>query len=128
MLKQYEKLRLVDENKNNELLLEVNWKDDPKISECKIIKLTFPSGEECYVKRESLMSVLFLMGTPEQQRKMIPQTLSKVRWYETVVSVRAKNDIAKGQLITFPIKLSLPTIQEEIIRETTAELRKQGKI
>lgn len=109
---------MTDENKNNEFYAEVNWNEkDANSNECKLVKFTFPNGESCLIRRDILMSILWTMGTPEQQRKMIPQTLSKIRWYETVLSVRAKNDIHKGQLITFPVKLSLPPIEEEIIRD-----------
>lgn len=117
MLDRYEKFRLVDEGKNNEFFVEVNWDKNQKTSDCKVLKFTFPDGTESYIKREYLNALLFAVGNEEEQQKMIPQTITRVKWYETVVSVKAKNDIKRGELITFPIKLSLPSLQEEAIAE-----------
>lgn len=98
--------------------MEVNWNDkDAKSNESKIVKFIWPDGNTTLVKREHLMGVLFALGTPEQQRKMIPQTMSKVRWYETVLTVKASKDVRKGEDLTFPVKLSLPPIEEEVIQE-----------
>lgn len=115
MLTEHQKFRLVDENKNNEFFLEVNWTKE--VTPCKVIKFIFPNGEESLVKREHLMGVLFTMGNPTEQRRMIPQTISKVRWYETTLGVKAKKDIRAGETINFPIRLSLPPIEEEVLRE-----------
>lgn len=116
MIKDHEKFRFVDENKNNEFYAEVNWNPkDKKSNECKLVKFTFPDGTTSTIRRDVLNSVLFVMGTPEQQQKMVPHTESQVRWYETVLSVRSKVDIPKGELITFPVKLSLPAINNERI-------------
>ena len=116
MLKTHEKFRFVDENKDNEFYAEVNWNPKDKDSnECKLIKFTFPDGKISVIRRDVLNSVLFAIGTEEDQRKMIPQKLTEVRWYESVLSVRAKKDIQKGELVTFPIKLSIPPIEQEVI-------------
>ncbi len=129
MLKEYEKFRFVDEAKNNEFYAEVNWNPkDKESNECKLIKFTFPNGETSVVRKDVFNAVLFAMGTPEQQQKMIPQTTSRVRWYETTLSVRLKKDLRKGEMMTFPVKLSLPPIEEEVIREIGVHLQKKGRI
>jgi len=116
MLTTYEKFRLVDEGKNNEFYAEVNWNPkDPKSNDCKLIKFTFPNGETCTVRRDVLVSVLFVMGTEEQQRKMIPQKITEVRYWETVLGIKANKDIKKGENINVPVKLKLPPIEKEII-------------
>ncbi len=117
MLNHYEKFRMQDEGKNNEFYVEVNWDKNPKTNDCKVLKFTFPDGTESFVKREYLNALLFAIGSQEEQRKLIPQTITRVKWYETVVSVKAKKDIPKGDLITFPIKLSLPSMEQEAIAE-----------
>lgn len=118
MLKDHEKFRLKDVKNLNHLLLEVNWEPDNELTnDCKFIKATFPGNQTAIIKKEDFMQMLFAIGNPEEQRKSIPVTLHKVRWYETVLSVVAKKDIAKGEKITFPIKLSLPTERDEIIAE-----------
>jgi hypothetical protein len=123
MIDEHQKFRFVDENKNNEFFLEVNWTKD--VTPCKVVKFIFPNGEESLVKREHLMGVLFVMGNPSEQKKMIPQTIQKVRWYETVVGVKAKADIKKGEVINFPIKLSLPSLEEEVLQDLATTLKKK---
>lgn len=122
MIKTYEKFRIPDENKEKEILVEVNWnpKDD-KSNDCKLLRVTFPNGDVAVVKKDHLNALLFAIGNPEEQRKMIPQTLRRSRWYETVIEVEAKQDIKKGEKISFPLKLTLPTFEEEVIAEAKKE-------
>lgn len=126
MEKQYNKFRLEDQSGNlKDLIIEVNWNEkDPKTNECKVLKLTYPDGQQAYVKKEYLNSLLFVLGTAEEQKKMIPQTLTKVKWYETTVGVTATKDIRKGEKIVFPIKISLPAEREEVI----GKVEKQSNI
>jgi hypothetical protein len=116
MEKNYNKFRLVDQAGKKDLIIEVNWNEkEEETNGSKVLKLTYPNGENAYVKREYFNSLLFVLGTPEEQQKMIPQKLTKARWYETVLSVKATKDIKKGENITFPIKLTMPVQEEEII-------------
>ena len=122
MLKEYEKFRLSDKNRQNDLFAEVNWKDDKAIDECKIVKFTL-GDKVAYVPKNLLFSMIWTMGTPDEQAKSIPQKIKKVRWYETVVGVKVKRDIAKNETINFPIKLSLPSVEEEVISELSKSLK-----
>ena len=117
MIENYEKFRISDLNKEKDFFVEVNYKDDPEINQCKILKITFPNKDIAYVKRDQLMAFLFAIGRPEDQRKMIPQTIRRTRWYETVIGVKATKDIRKGEMMNFPIKISLPDVSEEVISE-----------
>lgn len=129
MIQGHEKFRIPDENKTHELQVEVNWNPtDTKTNKCKMLKLIFPNGNEALVKREHFQAIVFALSEPESQRKMIPQTISNTRWYETVVSVKAKKNIQAGEEITFPIKLTLPTLEDEVIGEMKRELVEKGKI
>lgn len=113
MIEGYEKFRLSDEGKNNEFFVEVNWDEkNDKTNKCQILKFTFPDGTESFIRREYLNAMLFAISSEEDQRKMIPQTITKVRWHETVVGVKATKDIAKGEQVVFPIKLSCQFVQE----------------
>ena len=121
MITEYEKFRIQDERKEKDFFIEVNWKEDEEISHCKMLRVTFPNGETSYVKKEYLNAMLFAIGTPEEQREMIPQKIIRTKWYETIVSIRAKKNIQKGENITFPIKISLPSVEEEAIAEIKKE-------
>ena len=112
-------MRLPDKNGKYDWYLEVNWKDDdPTTNESKVLKVTSPEGHESFIDREHFMSFLFAIGREEDQRDMMPQKISRVRWYETVLSVKATKDIRKGEAIVFPIKISLPAEEKEVIKRT----------
>lgn len=116
MLKTHEAFRLVDESKQNELKLEVNWNPkEEKSNECKLIRFTFPNGETSTIKREHLFSILFACGTDDQQRKSIPQRITKSRSYQTVLGIKATKNIKAGEMINVPVNIPLPDIVEDII-------------
>lgn len=115
MITSYEKFRIEDLKGEKDLLIEVNYSKNDEVKDCKTLKLTFPDGSQSFVKREHLFAFLFSIGTSDNQRDMVPEKLRHSRHYETVISVKAKKDIAKGELITFPLKITLPTIEEEVI-------------
>lgn len=128
MIKGYEKLRIPDENKLQDIIVEVNWNlHDKESKDCRMLRVTL-GGKSATIKKEHFMAILFAIGNEEEQRKMIPTTTTRSRWYETIVSVKAKKNIEKGEDIIFPIKLSLPTIEEEVISEMKRELTEKGKI
>ena len=121
MLITNEKFRIIDKNnRSTGIVLEVNWspKDD-KTNKCQIIKLTY-DGKEYFVDRNLFLEFVFAIGRPEDQQKMIPQTITNVKWYETILGIKATKDIHKGEMINVPIKLTLPT-QE---RDTISEIRR----
>lgn len=121
MIEGHEKFRMQDEEGGKTFYIEVNWRDDPKINDCKVLRFTFPDGSNVHILKEHLNAVLFAIGTADEQRKMIPQTIRRSKWYETIVSVKAKRDIAKGEDITFPIKITLPSVEQEAIAEIKQE-------
>lgn len=119
MLDTYEKFALPDLSKKNTFTVEVNWESaNKKTNQCKILKIMSPSGEVAYVDQKHFVEMVFAIGTAEQQRKMIPQTLETVHWRDTILGIQATKDIRKGEQINFPIKISFPcTITQEIIGE-----------
>ena len=125
MIKNYEKLRIPDESKLNDMLIEVNWSPYDKSSmDCRLIRVTL-GGQTAVIRKDHFMGFLFTIGTQEEQRKMIPTTERRSRWYETVISVKAKKDIRKGEDITFPLKLTLPTMEQEAISELKRDMIKK---
>ena len=126
MLTEHEKFIL---GENEKFFAEINWNpSDEDTNNCKVVKFTFPDGKQSYVKKKNLIEILFAMGSPEEQVKMIPQKLIRTRWYETVVGVKAKRNIGKGEMINFPIKLSLPDREEEIIGNRKVGIQKIPRI
>jgi hypothetical protein len=124
MIKDHQKFKLIDLNNKPAGIVEVNWNPkDESTNECKVLKFIYPDGSTSFVERKILNELLFVIGKPEDQRKMIPQTIKRVRWHETVLSVKAHKDIRKGENITFPIKITLPSIEEEVIGELAKQLK-----
>ena len=116
MITRHEKFRLPDVNNQNDWFIEVNWnKKDKKTNECKVVKVTHPDGSESLLKREQLHSVLFAIGNAAEQREMVPQSQKITRVYETTISVKAKKRVEKGEEITFPLRLTLPEKNQDII-------------
>ena len=97
---------------------EVNWNLNDKLTnQCKVIKMTLPDGSVKFVSRKVLLEILFAIGKPEDQQKMIPQTLETIHHYKTVLGIKATSDISKGQMINFPVELSVPcaALQQDVI-------------
>lgn len=116
MLREYEKFRMIDENKQNEFFIEVNWNPkDPKSNDCKLVKFTFPNGDTTVIKREHLISMIFTFGTEDQQRNMIPQRITEQTFYKTVLGIKATKDIAKGEMINVPVQIPLPAREHDVI-------------
>ena len=122
MIKHFEKFQLIDEAGKNNLIIEVNWNpEDDDTNNCKILKLTYPDGTNAYVKKEYLNSLLFVIGTAEEQQKMIPQKLTTVRKYSTVLGITAKQDIKKGEEIKCAVEIDLPAVVSDIISEARGD-------
>ena len=122
MIDGHEKFKMEDLAGKHDWFMEVNWEDDKKTRDCQVIKLTFPNGDTAFTKKDHLYSVLFAIGNPKQQAEIIPQKLTRSRWYETTVGVKAKKDIRKGEQIIFPVKFSLPAVEEEVIIKNNQKL------
>lgn len=117
MIQNFEKFVMPDETRNHDFFVEVNWNPkDPKTNECKYLKITFPNGDECILKREHLNQVLFAIGNPEDQRKLIPQKIEKVHVRKTVLTIKAQKDIKKGEDIVVPHTYEMPcTFYKDVI-------------
>ncbi len=119
MLDTYEKFRLTNKTGRTDqdnLFAEVNWSDKEEIQGCKVIKFTL-GDKTAIIDRNELNAMLFTIGTSQDQQKMIPQIIRRSKWYETIIGVKAKKDICKGEEIRFPLKITLPSIEEEAIAE-----------
>ena len=100
MLTEYAKYRFEDQSKRNNFFAEINWDEqDENIKSSKIIRFTFPNGDISFVRRESLHEFVMFIGTPEEQRQMIPQKITTVRQHEGLMKMIAKSDIKKGEEI-----------------------------
>lgn len=123
MVKSHQSFRFADRGTGIEFFAEVNWNG---FDNCRKVRFTFPNGEKVVIDRDALNAMLFAIGKPEDQIKMIPSVETTNRHYETVVSVKATKPIAVGEEITFPISLTLPTIEQEVIAEAKRDVLKSS--
>jgi len=127
MLKKHDKFNIIDVNSRpTGMFWEVNWNPKQKeTNESKVVKMTFPDGKEHFVPTKILLEILFALGKPEDQRKMIPQTLETVHHYSTTLGIKATKEIAKGEMINFPIELSVPcsSLRQEVISSLPKEYK-----
>jgi len=122
MVEEYQKFRLTDLNGKRDFFVEVNWApENEDINQCKVLRFTFPKKGSAYIKKEDLLALLWIIGSPKEQRKMIPQKITKVRHYITTLWVQVKKDCKAGDIIKVPVNITLPAVSEEII----AELKKK---
>lgn len=118
MITGYERFEIPDKNKDHSFTVDVNWDEQDKATnECKMLRFTFPNGDEALVEREHLMAVLFAIGDDDQQRKLIPQKIQVIRKYQTVLGIKATKDIKAGEMINVPVDIPLPPIEDEIMGE-----------
>lgn len=128
MIKEYEQFTLHDKNGNNDITAEVNWRtEDEKLNKCQVVRLTL-DGERAYISKKELNAFLFVIGARNEQRKMIPMTVTKVRHYKTTVSIMLPKDAKKGTIIRGPVTITLPAVSEEIVGEVAKKAKDKYSI
>jgi len=128
MLKEPARIVIPDKGGKNDITIDVNWNpEDKESNDCKVLKLTYPDKKTAFIDRDKLMSFLFMVGTPDQQRDLIPQTLTMVREYQTVIGIKATKDIRKGEDIVVPVKFDIPISKEEVIASQKTDTRPRKK-
>lgn len=106
------------EGGSTQFFAEVNWHPkDKNTNECKVVRFTFPDGKQTLVKREHLHSMLFAIGRPEDQAKLVPSKLETIRNLETVLGIKATKNIEKGEMINVRVKIPIPLTTDEVIGE-----------
>lgn len=80
-----------------------------------------PGGKTAVVRREHLHAVLFAIGTEEDQRNLVPQHLTTVRNYETILGITATKDIRKGEKINVSVKIPIPVDGKDVITKYGGE-------
>ena len=118
---------MLDKGLKNDFSIEINWaSEDEKTNECKVFKFIFPDGKEAFIDKKHLLEILFVAGSVEEKKNMIPMKLQPVHEREVRLSLIAKKDIRKGEAINIkPILISIPCDKSE---EIIGELRNKGLI
>ena len=116
MLKEHTKYRFPDLGKENDLVFEVNYADNDIVKDCRVIKWTV-GEDQGFIERKHLFEFLWTIGKPEEQRRMIPQKIRKVRNIQKLLKVKATKDVRKGEELIFQANIEVPLSEEELISE-----------
>lgn len=84
--------------RGREVLFEVNW--NSLVKRKGYVKITI-DGLDCVVSREHLWSILFMLGSAEEQVKMVTPFVKKTRVtkYQKVIGMTVTKDVKKGEMI-----------------------------
>lgn len=91
--------------KKDGITIEANWND--AVKPAKVFKITI-DGQERFLQREDLYSLMLLFGDEQQQSDLIPVRETRVREITRLLKVRAKKDIKKGDIIAVPYTHYIP--------------------
>lgn len=107
MIKAHRKLSVQDlSNRGHDMSLEINWNRD--VRECQYVKIKLGDGPEAIIKRDHLFEILMMLADEKQQDRIVgnSMTYQKVRNYQTVVNIEARNRIEKGDVFGVPLTIS----------------------
>ena len=118
-----------DRAKKHKFTFEVNWNESDKATnDSKIIKIGCSCGKSSYVKREDMLQFFFAIGTVEDKKKMIPQSITRVHEQDMFVGIKATKDIRKGEEVNFKFKVSIPCSVVDAIGEVRVEKAMADKV
>jgi hypothetical protein len=104
--------------------VEVNWRPtDEDTNECKVLKIAV-GDKITYIALGDLRTILFACSDTESQKKMMPVQMITQRRYQTVIGVKAKENIKKGAMVNFKVDIPLPPIEKEIMMEAARQIKK----
>ena len=104
MIKSNRKFNLSDiAGRNRDATLEVNWND--MVKDCKYIKLTM-NGQTSVISKEDYMFLAFMIADEDEQQTLINPNLTFTENRQTMISVQATRDIAKGDSLNIPVTIS----------------------
>jgi hypothetical protein len=101
--------------RGGEAVIEVNW--NKLVKNKGYIKFSI-EDKEVVLSREHLYAILFIVGSAEEQEKMVSPFLKKthVTKYTKVIGITTTKDIAKGETINVPLEFTLnPETQQVVI-------------
>lgn len=103
-------------NRGNDILAEINWNEAVKR---KYIRFTI-GDKTCIVKKDHVLSILFMLGSAEEQDRIISPFVKQTRVtkFTKLVGITTSRTIAKGENINVLLEFSLnPETNQVIIKK-----------
>ena len=95
--------------------LEVNFSDSKAVKECKVVRVKV-GDKTVDISRDELISVMLLIGSASDQKKMIPTKLTTIHKMERLLTFEftAKRDYKAGEVIAVqaPWIDEVPNVEE----------------
>lgn len=80
---------------------EVNYSDNENVNKCQVVRIKFDE-KEFEIKRDELTTLLMVIGSEVDQKKLLPLKLNKIKKVERllVFDYKASKDYKKGETVT----------------------------
>jgi len=100
--------------RGGEVNVEVNW--NKLVRKKGYIKLTI-GDEEVVISREHLYAILFMLGSAEEQEKMVSPFVkqTQVTKFFKLIGVTAVKDVKKGDTLNVPLEFTLNPETNQVI-------------
>ena len=100
--------------RGNNVVFQINWNN--LVRDRGYIKITI-NGNEAVVKREHLWSILFMLGSLEEQEKLVSPFVRKtqVTKFFKLIGVTTTRDIKKGETINIPLEFTFNPETKQVI-------------
>ena len=91
--------------KGNDICADINWNE---ASKRKYIRFTL-GGKTAIVKKDHVLSILFMLGSAEEQDKIISPFIKQTRVtkFTKLVGITTSRDVRKGENINVLLEFSL---------------------
>lgn len=85
---------------------EINWNSFARRTGCILLSI---DGKEAVIDRDQLWSILFILGSAEEQEKLVTPFMrqTKVSKFFKMIGITASRDIRKGEFINVPLEFTL---------------------
>ncbi len=118
MLTEYREFKL-DEGKGD-IIARVNWNGSEDVKECRLIEFEIGKlsgkSKKFWIKKDDLVGLLMVLGSPQDIKDLIPMKLTKIKKYETILDFKwkASRNIQKGEevIVRAPHIVNIPIEQE----------------
>jgi len=114
-IKSRRKFAMADVSGNsNDIVFEVNW--NSFVRRKGFVKIQV-GDKEVVVSREHLWGILFMLGSAEEQEKMVTPFMKKtiVKKFFKIIGITTTRDIKKGEQIKVPLEFTLNPDTNQIV-------------
>lgn len=100
--------------RGEEVVVEVNW--NSLVKKKGYIKISI-GDKEAVVDRDQLWSILFMLGSAEEQEALVDPFLKKTRVtkFFKMIGITTTRDIRKGEMINVPLEFTLNPSDNSVI-------------